>query len=184
MLLPWGHTSVIGHLIEQWQQVGAKQVLIVHAAGDKALEGELERINFPKESRIPNPSPESGMFSSIQCAARWLGLTSELGPWALVLGDQPHLRLETLHALLKLGDSRPDAVCQLSRQGRPRHPVLFPQQIFQQVAHSTHQNLKEFLQSLPSQIVLEESEDPGLDLDIDRPEDYEQALRLTFKEPR
>src|SRR2546422_6571233 len=73
MLLPWGKTTVLGHLIVQWQDVGARQIAVVVASADKALEAELMRLRFPESDRIRNPAPERGMFSSIQCAALWGG---------------------------------------------------------------------------------------------------------------
>ncbi len=179
MLLPWGKTTVIGHLIAQWQNVGAGQIAIVTAAGDQALAKELERLAFPSENRICNPAPEHGMFSSIQCAARWSGWTPELSHWVIALGDQPHLRVETLLALLGLGAAHPEAVCQLSRKGRPRHPVLLPAQAFQSLGVSTHESLKQFLHSAAVEFALEESEDAGLDLDMDEPADYVKAVRLS-----
>jgi len=33
MLLPWGKTSIIGHLIEQWQQGRPEQIAVVTAVG-------------------------------------------------------------------------------------------------------------------------------------------------------
>jgi len=177
MLLPWGKTSVIGHLLLQWQKVGAQQIGVVLAAGDVALEKELRRVGLTEESLIYNTAPEEGMFSSIQCAVRWPGWKGSLTHWVIVLGDQPQLRTETLSALLRLGAENPEKVCQLSRHGHPRHPVLLPAAEFARLGHSTHQNLKDFLQSMTS--ALEESDDAGLDLDMDWPEDYEKALRLS-----
>ncbi len=69
LLLPWGKTTVIGHLIAQWQKAGASQIAIVTAVGDQALAKELDRLALPPEDRLCNPAPELGMFSSIQCAA-------------------------------------------------------------------------------------------------------------------
>src|ERR1017187_7331029 len=89
LLLPWGGTSVLGHLIEQWQALGARQIAIVCAARDQTMQMELDRLSFAKINRICNPAPEGGMFSSIQCAVRWPGWQSALTHWAIVLGDQP-----------------------------------------------------------------------------------------------
>jgi molybdenum cofactor cytidylyltransferase len=178
LLLPWGETSIIGHLVAQWQRAGASQIAVVLASGDKALERELKRIGFPLNQCIPNPSPERGMFSSIQCAARWTGWNANLRHWVIALGDQPHLRPETLLALVALGTSHPESVCQLRRQGRPRHPVLLPAAAFRQIGNSADANLKEFLKNLPLDFAHQESDDAGLDLDIDHPTDYEKALRL------
>src|SRR6266571_6187375 len=94
LLLPWGKTSVLGHLIAQWQQ--EHQIVVVHAAGDQAIGAALDRLSFPEANRIMNPQPERGMLSSIQCAAAWAGWNRGLTHWAIVLGDQPHLRRETL----------------------------------------------------------------------------------------
>src|SRR6185436_15405274 len=82
MLLPWGVTSVLGHLIEQWRRLGAEQIGIVCAA-NSGLENELERLGISTEARIINPEPERGMFSSLQCAANWPGWKGGLTHWAI-----------------------------------------------------------------------------------------------------
>ncbi len=178
LLLPWRGTSVIGHLIAQWQKAGAEQIAVVTAAGGEGVHQEMDRLEFPNELRILNPTPETGMFGSIRCAARWAGWKEGLSHWVIVLGDQPHLKLETFLSLVELGSAHPEKVCQLSRQGRPRHPVLLPRSAFQQLGDSRHRDLKEFLKEWSAKIVLQENEDEGLDLDIDRPADYERALRM------
>src|ERR1039457_300895 len=117
LLLPWGGTTVLGHLIEQWQALGAKQIAVVCAPGDLAVRTELDRLGLPEANRIYNPAPARGMFSSIQCAARWPGWQEGLTHWAIVLGDQPHLKLQTLQRVVDLSAARPDLVCQPARHG-------------------------------------------------------------------
>ncbi len=56
--------------------------------------------------------------------------------------------------------------------------MLLPARAFRLLADSTHQSLKQFLQSATFESALEESEDVGLDLDIDEPADYLKAMRL------
>src|SRR5438309_8760122 len=73
LLLPWGKNSVLGHLLEQWKQAGAEQIAVVCAKADRQMEAELDRLGFGAENRIYNPVPECGMFSSVQCAAKWPG---------------------------------------------------------------------------------------------------------------
>jgi len=178
LLLPWNNTSILGHLLAQWQHLGAEQIAVVCASDDRALEAELSRLKFPETQRISNPTPEHGMFGSVRCAARWPGWRSPLTHWAIVLGDQPHLRLATLQAVLDLSAARPEKICQPAHGGRARHPVVVPRAVFAQLAVSADANLKEFLEALPGHIVSFESNDPGLNLDIDRPGDYEKALEL------
>ena len=178
LLLPWGGTSVLGHLVEQWQGLRAEQIVVVCAAGDQSLQAELDRLGFTPQNRIINPAPERGMFSSIQCAARWRGWQQGLTHWAIVLGDQPHLRRQTLQRVLDFSAAHPTRVCQPARHGHGRHPVLLPEAMFRRVAVSTAATLSEFLAATPQQVALCELDDAGLDLDIDCPEDYEKALSL------
>jgi molybdenum cofactor cytidylyltransferase len=181
LLLPWGHTSVLGHLIEQWQAFGARQIAVVSAPGDLAIQTEMDRLGFPVENRIHNPAPERGMFSSVQCAAQWPGWQATLTHWAIVLGDQPHLRPETLGRLLDFSVAQPAKVCQPARGGHGRHPALLPKTLFRQLAASTATTLKEFLAARPRQVALCEVDDPGLEVDIDRPEDYDKAVDIAAK---
>jgi molybdenum cofactor cytidylyltransferase len=177
LLLPWGNTTVLGHLLAQWQALGAAQIAVVCAAGNLDMGKELDRLNVPAADRIINPDPERGMFSSVQCAAQWRGWRPGLTHWAIVLGDQPHVRRQTLQQVLDFSLGHLAEVCQPARRGHGRHPVLLPEAVFRQVASSTAATLKEFLASAAGQIALCELDDAGLDLDIDRPEDYEQALK-------
>lgn len=176
LLLPWGKTSVLGHLINQWRSPGARQICVVHAADDGALLVEMDRVAFAPKDRIPNPNPDRGMFSSILCAAQWAGWQPGLTHWAIVLGDQPHVRGATIRQLLDFAALQPELICQPIQNAKPRHPVVLPKSAFLELADSKSANLKEFL--LGRDIDGCECDDPGLDLDIDRPADYQRALTL------
>jgi CTP:molybdopterin cytidylyltransferase MocA len=118
------------------------------------------------------------MFSSIQCAAQWPGWQAALTHWGIVLGDQPHLRPQTLRQVLDFSAAHPTKVCQPARRGHGRHPVLLPRTVFWQLADSTAGTLKAFLAAKGRQVAICELDDPGLELDIDRPEDYEAARKM------
>jgi molybdenum cofactor cytidylyltransferase len=178
MLLPWKDTSILGQLIRQWGEIGAAQIVVVIAPSQTALHEELDRLGFPSDCRIINPSPERGMFSSIQCAAQWPEWQNGTERVALALGDQPHLRIETL---CLLAWSECPSILQPSFKGRPRHPVFFSKKIFDQLAPDRLMGprvstLKEFIARHSSRLI--EMDDPGLDLDIDRPADYQRAVEL------
>jgi molybdenum cofactor cytidylyltransferase len=183
MLLPWGETTVLGHLIGQWRRLPTTQIIVVRAAGDERLREELRRLDFPLEQSVVNPSPQEGMFSSIQCAARWPHWKPELTHWAIVLGDQPHLRLGTLLALIQfaLGDGA--AICQPFYDHRPRHPVILPRPAFERLQETRESTLKIFLQNAPDGLKFCGIDDPGLTLDIDHPGDYQRAIQLFLNSP-
>jgi molybdenum cofactor cytidylyltransferase len=178
LLLPWGRTSVLGHLIAQWRRLRAKQIAVVCVPGNRAIQAELNRLGFPDRDRIVNPAPERGMFSSVRCAAQWPFWQEGLTHWAITLGDQPHVQRPTLRRLLDFSARHPHKICQPSRRGHGRHPVLLPKALFRQLAASRVRTLKSFLAAKPRQVALCEVDDQGLDLDIDRPADYEKAVRF------
>jgi molybdenum cofactor cytidylyltransferase len=177
MLMPWEGTTVLGHLIARWADLAA-QVAVVRAASDAGIEVELNRLKFSVENRITNCDTSRGMFSSIRCAAEWGGWKRGLTHWAIVLGDQPHLRAATLKAVIDFAKRHPGKICQPSREGHARHPVMLPRAVFKKLRGSGHETLKEFLQLVADDVRLIELDDTGLDVDIDRPEDYEKARKM------
>jgi molybdenum cofactor cytidylyltransferase len=178
LLLPWQDSTVIGHIIHQWQDLDALQIAIVHRPKDASLLAELDRLNFPAQNRIENPAAESGMFSSVLCAANWPRWAGEVASWAIVLGDQPHLRLDTLRAATEFHFERPHAICQPLFDGHGRHPVFLPRQAFHELKTTHAQTLKDFLKLIARPIVQYPVDDPGLALDMDTPGDYKQLLNL------
>ena len=181
LVLPWGETTMVGHLIRQWQIIGAREIALVLAAANQAVTAELDRLAFPLTHRIVNPHPEQGMFSSIQCAARWTGWDAELSHWVLALGDQPQLQAATLAALVECGSAHPQRICQLSYQNRPRHPIWLPRTFWRRLRDTDATTMRVFLQNQKDEIYLCDYCDAGLEMDIDRPEDYQAAMNFYFK---
>jgi molybdenum cofactor cytidylyltransferase len=177
LLLPWRTTTVLGHLLHQWTQLRAAQVAVVTAPDATDLKSELDRLGFPEQDRIINPAPDRGMFSSIQCTAAWSGWKTGLTHWIISLGDQPQLRPETLQRLVAFSAANPDNICQPMRRGRRRHPVLLPQPAFAALKECTATDLKQFLASRATELAGFESDDAGLDFDLDTPADYDRARR-------
>ncbi|PWU16863.1 MAG: hypothetical protein C5B50_12530 [Verrucomicrobia bacterium] len=212
LLLPWGRTSILGHIIGQWQTLGAKQILLVTRPNDSDLHQELARLGyypedhpqphsakiplintplqrgetapsagqtasavFPEPSAIENPNPDLGMFSSIQCAARWEGWNCAIHSYAIALADQPQIRTESLRQFLRFHSANPDAICQPSFEGHARHPVLLPKPAFNELKTTTASNLNDFLRLIAFHKVQCPINDPGLAFDVDTPEDYERV---------
>jgi molybdenum cofactor cytidylyltransferase len=177
LLLPWGNTTVIGHLVGRWRELRARQIAVVIRSGDNSLGTELERVGITGKGRIFNPEPERGMFSSIRCAAAWPGWDSELDSFLIALGDQPQLANSTLQRLLDFHREHPDAICQPSFGGSGRHPVIVPRAMWSLLAESEALTLKDFLRG--SAPLLEcPIDDPRLTLDLDTPEDYKSLVGL------
>jgi molybdenum cofactor cytidylyltransferase len=179
LLLPWRDTTVIGHLIRQWQELKAAQIAVALRLDDTALAAELDRLQFPKSDRIENPQPERGMFSSIVCSAHWPGWRKEISSRAIVLGDQPHLQTASLCQLLRFSIQYPDAICQPAYAGRTGHPVILPADAFSELKNSGLVTFKDFLNLTTVPRVQCNVNDSGLSLDMDTPEDYKQLKAST-----
>jgi molybdenum cofactor cytidylyltransferase len=176
LLLPWGATTVVGHIISQWRELGASQIAVVLRDNDLSLTVELDRLNVPQTDRIINPQPERGMFSSILCAANWNGWRDNLNSFAIALGDQPQLRLGMLRELLACHSEHPDRLCQPEFEGRGRHPILLPRPLFNELKRTSAGTLKDFLKLIPASAVQYPINDITLSLDLDTPEDYINAM--------
>ena len=174
LLLPWRDTTVIGEILRRWRKLGAGQITVVHRPNDAALVAELDRLDLPSQNSIENPQPERGMFSSIVCAANWPGWKEEIASWAIMLGDQPHLRLETLRQLLECSLQNAGAICQPEFEGRTRHPVILPRAAFGQLKNTQAATLKDFLKHISLPCVQCPVDDAGLSLDMDTPADYKR----------
>lgn len=175
LLLQWGSSTVIAHLISEWRKLGAAQIAVVLRPDDLALTTELDRLDFSNQDRIANPHPERGMFSSIICAANWQGWRRDISHLAIALGDQPHLQTETLRELLKISAQNPDSICQPAFGGHAAHPVILPRVVFDTIKISPATTLKDFLKLMHGHCVQHVINDTGLLLDLDTPEDYIRA---------
>ncbi len=182
LLLPWGTTTVLQHIIEQWRSMRAIELTVVLAAENHALSNALDNVGAQSLHRVFNPAPEQGMFSSVRCAAGWRGWNSNLTHIALLLGDQPHLPTRALQELLVFAAHHHECIVQPALRSRARHPVIFPRAIFAQLGESKLPTLKEFLVEHGNLVMLWPTAEPAFAFDLDTPADYER-LRQQFPPP-
>lgn len=177
LVLPWARTTVVGHLIGLWHSLGIAEVAVVISKESTALIQELDRLGFDTSRRILNDKARTGMFSSVQAAARWPDWGPDLTHLVLTLGDQPQISSDTLRRLLRFAEDNPDAICQPSRSGRPKHPIIFPREALRQLSKTNAESLRAFLEgtALPRQFL--DVADSSLDFDLDTPEDYLAARK-------
>lgn len=180
LLLKWGNTSVIGHLIKTWNELGAGQVVVVIRKDDNSLIEELKRSGVDLSNTIVNPAPQKGMFSSIKCAAQWLGWKKHFHRFAIVLGDQPQIKFETLMRLLKFSSNNPDLICQPVYKGKKGHPIVLPEHVFKGLSNSNAVTLRDAIRDCGVRTIHCEVDDPGLLLDIDTFEEYNRIYKMYF----
>ncbi|MEZ0295480.1 MAG: NTP transferase domain-containing protein [Candidatus Methylacidiphilales bacterium] len=194
--------TILSHLITEWRRLGAARILVVLGQGnhDPVL-AELDSLAARAKSQGRHEElfhgvnatatlyPERDMMGSVQTAAAHIAREMAEGAFAksvrathlvIALGDQPHLQSLTLHRMVDAtrDPAHAHAILRPRRNGRGGHPMAIPRHLVPELAATELPTLKHFLQLHVADMVDIPCEDPGLVLDIDTPEDYEQARNL------
>jgi molybdenum cofactor cytidylyltransferase len=172
LLLPWGDKTILTHLLDQWRSTGAAQIAPVIDPSNQTLQEALAYAGFANSDWIENPSPQLGMFSSLQEASRWSGWLPTLTHFAICLGDQPHIQISTLHLLLDAARKNPTRICQPALHGRAGHPIVLPANNFRELAQRNVPNLRAYVRIHEALRLRMPVEDPGVSEDLNTPEDY------------
>ena len=176
-LLPLGGKSIIEHTISRFLEAGLQKDDILVVIGRKAeeLAPVLKRLGI---SYVINDRYESSdMFYSIQ-----LGLRSFSGSTEGVLlspGDIPLIRPSTITRLLEERKSSLSNIIIPSFNNRRGHPILLGKEIIQAVAsYEGNNGMHGFLEEEKEHIHYVNVEDKFMLMDLDKPEDYERALKI------
>jgi molybdenum cofactor cytidylyltransferase len=178
LCLPWGKTTILGHIIRQWRDAGARDLLVVHPPGTETpVALELDRLGVPPEQRAATLAPERGMMGSVFTAARHARELPSLTHLIIALGDQPHLQMETLRALLRACGPARDQIIRMVFQGKPGHPLALPASLLPELSITSSETLRDFIGLSSKEVCDLTCPDSGVLLDLDTPDDYAQELR-------
>ena len=96
-LLPWGDTTLLGHVLDQVKELSFDQIFVViGASGDEIL----ERVDLEAAIVVENPEWEEGMASSLRVGLDAVMRLSRAEAVAIFLGDQPDISDEVVAGLL------------------------------------------------------------------------------------
>lgn len=180
LCLPWGKTTILGHLLDQWREAGAVDFLVVHAPeGDSPVVRELDRLQVSSGQRAATVAFERGMMGSVVTAARHAQGRPGLTHLIIALGDQPQLKTETLRNLLAACASRPESIVRVTFRNKPAHPLALPARLLTELAGTSCATLREFIGSHVQDVFDLTSDDSGVLLDLDTPDDYARAWQST-----
>ena len=151
---------------------GAAQIAPVIDPSNQPLRKALAHAGFSLSDWIENPSPQLGMFSSLQEASRWTGWLSTLTHWVISLADQPHIQISTLRLLLDAARKNPTHICQPALNGHTAHPIILPASNFRELAQNDIPDLRTYIRTREALRLRVAVEDAGVSRDLDTPEDY------------
>lgn len=180
-LLPWGSGTVIQAVVDCLVRAGASPVIVVTGHQADAVRAALAHTSA---QTVHNPDyRHTEMLASFQRGVAALtGHPTPLLGTLLALGDQPHIPVDAVQAVLARALETPEAIVVPSHRMRRGHPIYLPRSLWPELlALGPEASLRELLQRHERRIVYQVVDTEAVLLDIDRWADY-QALRTTAEE--
>jgi molybdenum cofactor cytidylyltransferase len=147
---------------------GVSEVIVVVGTDSRAeLERDVNAMNDARVRPVENRDPSRGMFSSIQ-----EGVRTASGDVLLVLpGDMPFVKPATVQKVIQEW-TRTRGIVSPRNNNKRGHPVALPLALRDEIlATSPTSNLHEVIKRHSSERTDLEVDDPGINRDVDRPED-------------
>jgi len=147
---------------------GVSEVIVVVGTDSRqALERDVNAMNDARVRPVENHDPSRGMFSSIQ-----EGVRTASGDVLLVHpGDMPFVKPQTVARIIAAW-ARTGGIVSPRHHGKRGHPVALPLGLRDEIlATSPASNLHEVIKKHLAERTDLEVDDPGVNRDVDRPED-------------
>lgn len=182
LLLPYGHGTLVGGLLQVLQEAGVAPIVLVVDATDSRLR---EWATSQPVVLSTNPAADRGMLSSIQEGLATLRSQSPKSlnePLFVCPADHPTIQYETLMQLQRVlqnsGDPGDPIIAVPNWRGRNGHPILIGAALIPLIAElDLNVGLRQLLERRKDAVVRVPVEDPGITLDIDTPQDYRNLVQ-------
>jgi molybdenum cofactor cytidylyltransferase len=180
-LLPFGDTTVIGHIVDQLLQGGVDGVYVV-------VGHEAERIRQALGDRpvrfVPNPDYRQGeMLSSVRCGLR--ALPAACTGIFVALGDQPAISVELVRAMLGAFPAASKGILVPTHGGKRGHPLLVAERYRSEILTRFDEfGLRGLLAAHPEDVLECPAQTSAVLSDMDDPEDYRRELARRAAELR
>jgi molybdenum cofactor cytidylyltransferase len=173
-LLPLGGTTVLTQTIENVRSAGLTEIVLVLGASAEAIRHQLPQALTTCLKIVVNQAYAQGMASSLREGLSHVDPQSDAA--LIVLGDQPLVQPKTLHHITDEYRRTRAQIVIPSYQGNRGNPVLLDRSVFSEVmALEGDTGCRAIFNNHLDAIFKVEVEDPGILLDIDSQEDYEQS---------
>ena len=177
-MLPFGGKSVLAHVIETWHRAGVRHVVVV-GGFKKELTGRCARACGALFAE--NPRPEDGMFSSVAAGlACALNAFPQAGWFGVQPVDIPLILPETISAAVRAAETSEAGYVIPVCGGFRGHPPFLSRAA---AKAALTMNPERGLQSVLGELSCGEVpvNDPYINMDMDRPADYDRALAILRK---
>lgn len=171
MLLPWGKTSVIRHVVDILEEAGLHNIFVVTGSGKESIENEL---NNTQSHLVFNPKfADEEMIVSLQTGLTRLPEYIDIA--LIVLGDQPQIEAPIVRQLILEYHKTHHRLIIPSYQMRRGHPWLVHRSLWNEILSlQPHQTMRDFLALESNLIHYLVVDHPSILRDLDTMEDWEQ----------
>ena len=174
MLLKWGNSTVLEHVISVFANAGVEDIVVVTGAARDEVEAVVTaaQTSCPARSIFNEGFVEGEMLSSIQCGLRDLA-EKDSGAALIALGDQPQVREGSVWRVCEMFKETGNPLVVPSYHMRRGHPWLVDESLWgEMLAMRAPQTPRDFLNARADQIKYVEVDDEGILADLDTPEQY------------
>ncbi len=176
-LLPWAEATVIETVVANLITAGADPVICV--VGHRGAE-VAAALQHSSALVLPNADYHAAeMVRSYQVGVRHLREIDDahIRGTLLALGDQPHIPVAVLRAIIEQAQRTPDQIVIPSHEKRRGHPIYLPCRLWDDLlALGIDDTLRDLLGRYTNEIVYVAVDTDAIRRDMDTPEEYE-ALR-------
>jgi molybdenum cofactor cytidylyltransferase len=173
IVLPWGKSTIIAHIISIFKSAGVADVLVVTGGYRDLVETEVIKAGG---RTVFNPDFMNEEMS-ISLKVGLENLEKNTDAIFLALGDQPNVFVEDIQKLIAVMAKFPQKIIVPSYDMHRGHPWLVPQTYFEQLkAISPPDTLRSFLKRNEKNIEYLCVNHPEILLDLDTPQDYKDQL--------
>ncbi|HYA88288.1 MAG TPA: nucleotidyltransferase family protein [Nitrospirota bacterium] len=165
---------VIRHCIDALQAARITEIVVVVTAEDNGIVDTLRGL--PLIFAV-NTSKDSDMAESVK--AGLTALSPSTSGVLICLSDHPLVRPETIEALITEHLNLPDKIVIPCYNGRRGHPSLFPKSVVQDLRCGG--TLRDIIRKEQHRVVLIDTGDEGVVLDMDTPEEFNHIVETMRK---
>ena len=169
MLLPWGKSSMIGHVITIFLRARVEDILVITGGSRELVEAAT--ASYPIRSIYNDDYAQGEMLSSIQCGLRAMpeGVEATL----IGLGDQPQVQERSVRLICEAYQAEKSKLVVPSFQRRRGHPWLVARPLWEELLRmKPPESPRDFLGRHAGEIHYVEVGTPSILADLDTPEDY------------
>lgn len=171
LVLPWGNTTIIGHVVQNLQNVGVTSIIVVTGGAHQEVADALE--SYPVTITFNEQYPQDQMIQTLQCGIKIL--PEKVLAALVVLGDQPQSRLEVVKALVDEYMVSRAKIIFPSDGKRRGHPWMIDRSLWEDIlVYSPAKTMRDFFRDHEGEIRYLIVGTDSIFQDIDTSGDYEK----------